>query len=281
MIKQQSCHNINKKKEEEPLISILIPTLNEEITLPLTLERIKNQTYKKIETIVIDSHSKDRTTEIAKNFGTIVLKYEGKPLGARRLGLQYCKGEYILLLDADQLLEKDTLERAIKEINSYDMLILGEHSYNPTTFTQRQISKERYYLNNENIMMDPINGGLRPRFFKKEFLTNVYDQIPKELYEIIFAHDDSIIYYEAYKISKKVNILPSALYHTEEKNLFDFIVHNYKFGKNTKILSKTGLYKQFYSTPLKINNVRHAMKANNFLLAAIRKIAFQLGYFIG
>jgi len=46
-------------------VSVIIPTLNEENYLPVLLDTIDHQTYSPIEVIVADSHSDDRTVEIA------------------------------------------------------------------------------------------------------------------------------------------------------------------------------------------------------------------------
>jgi len=45
----------------KPFFSIVIPSLNEEINLPILLESIKNQTDKDLEVIVVDSQSTDNT----------------------------------------------------------------------------------------------------------------------------------------------------------------------------------------------------------------------------
>ena len=51
------------------LVSVTIPTYNSEKTLRKTLMSVKNQSYKNIEIIIIDSNSKDKTIEIAKKYG--------------------------------------------------------------------------------------------------------------------------------------------------------------------------------------------------------------------
>jgi glycosyltransferase involved in cell wall biosynthesis len=60
------------------------------------------------EVIVIDSLSKDRTVEIAKEKGAIVLSQVYLGDGPQRtFGLTYCKNNWILNLDADEFLDKD------------------------------------------------------------------------------------------------------------------------------------------------------------------------------
>jgi len=86
--------DINYKifKTEElkaPLVSVTIPTYNEEKTLPYTLMSIKKQTYPSIEVIVIDSSSVDGTKNIAEKFGAKVINYGRKIIRGK---VPWCKG---------------------------------------------------------------------------------------------------------------------------------------------------------------------------------------------
>ncbi|RKX92309.1 MAG: glycosyltransferase family 2 protein, partial [Spirochaetes bacterium] len=61
--------------EEYPFVSVIIPALNAESTIGLCLESIKSLDYPagKLEIIVVDNGSTDRTREIAESFGAKVL----------------------------------------------------------------------------------------------------------------------------------------------------------------------------------------------------------------
>ncbi|MEM5799402.1 MAG: glycosyltransferase [Candidatus Aenigmatarchaeota archaeon] len=96
-------------------ISIVIPTYNEEKYLPKLLTSIKKQTFKDFEVIVADAFSKDKTREIAKKFGAIVVD-GGLPAKGRNEGAKIAKGKYIYFLDADVRLPKNFLEKTIDEI---------------------------------------------------------------------------------------------------------------------------------------------------------------------
>ena len=62
------------------LVSVTIPTFNSEKTLEKTLENVKNQTYKNIEIIIVDSYSDDKTLEIAKKSNVNIVMCRGKLL---------------------------------------------------------------------------------------------------------------------------------------------------------------------------------------------------------
>ncbi|MEK7211362.1 MAG: glycosyltransferase [Patescibacteria group bacterium] len=97
------------------MLSIIIPTLNEEENLPKLLESIKKQEGVELETIVVDAQSTDRTREIAKKYGARVID-GGLPATARNLGAAAAMGDILLFLDADVVLPApDFLEKTSAE----------------------------------------------------------------------------------------------------------------------------------------------------------------------
>lgn len=85
------------------MLSIVIPTYNEEEYLPYLLRSIQGQTYKDYEIIVSDNHSTDKTRAIAAEFGARIVD-GGKVAEGRNNGAAAAKGENILFLDADVVL---------------------------------------------------------------------------------------------------------------------------------------------------------------------------------
>jgi len=96
------------------MLSIIIPTYNEEKCLSELLESIKKQYYKDYEIIVADNKSKDKTEGIAKKYGCKVVK-GGLPAIARNNGAKAAKGDIFLFLDADDKLDDGFLEKSIGE----------------------------------------------------------------------------------------------------------------------------------------------------------------------
>src|ERR1017187_5899678 len=87
-----------------PRVSFIMPTLNAEALLDNALGSITRQTYPqdKMEIILADAHSKDRTREIASKYGAIVLDDNGKNMEeGKRLALRHAMGEFIVFVDAD------------------------------------------------------------------------------------------------------------------------------------------------------------------------------------
>jgi glycosyltransferase involved in cell wall biosynthesis len=85
------------------MLSIVIPTYNEECYLPFLLRSIEAQKYKDYEIVVADAHSTDGTREIATKAGARVVD-GGKPGAGRNRGAAVAKGDIILFFDADVIL---------------------------------------------------------------------------------------------------------------------------------------------------------------------------------
>lgn len=96
------------------ILSIIIPTYNEEACLPVLLESIKKQSFDDYEIIVADANSTDKTREIAKSYECIVTE-GGLPAVGRNNGAKIAKGEYLLFLDSDLKLTDDYLRNVIYE----------------------------------------------------------------------------------------------------------------------------------------------------------------------
>ncbi len=96
------------------MLSIIIPTLNEENNLKKLLESIKDQSFNKYEIIVADAGSKDDTKKIAKEYGCKMVK-GGSPAKGRNAGAKAARKKTLLFLDADVVLKNNTLKKVLKE----------------------------------------------------------------------------------------------------------------------------------------------------------------------
>lgn len=88
------------------MLSIIIPTLNEQEYLPLLLAEIKKQDFEDYEIIVADANSSDDTVKIAKSFGCKVTR-GGLPAKGRNQGAKIASGDLFLFIDADALVLPD------------------------------------------------------------------------------------------------------------------------------------------------------------------------------
>ncbi len=103
------------------IVSIIIPTYNEEETIQKTLNSVLTQNilhkYKDyFECIVVDSHSKDKTAEIAKQYCQVISVPRGK-LTARDIGIKYASGNIIVACDADRYYPPNWLNLLIRHFH--------------------------------------------------------------------------------------------------------------------------------------------------------------------
>jgi len=96
-------------------VSIIIPTLNEEKMLPRLLDSIKNQDFADYEIIVADACSKDRTREVALEYGCRVVD-GGLPAAGRNAGAAVAAGDFLFFLDADVILPPGFIRNVYEEM---------------------------------------------------------------------------------------------------------------------------------------------------------------------
>jgi O-antigen/teichoic acid export membrane protein/glycosyltransferase involved in cell wall biosynthesis len=113
-----------------PRISILIPVYNSQDTILRAVESAQSQTMMDIEIIVIDDASTDRTLELVleraeadARIRVCSREVNGGPAASRNMGISLATGEWLALLDADDMMMTDRLERLLARANETDVLV--------------------------------------------------------------------------------------------------------------------------------------------------------------
>ena len=99
-----------------PLVSVIVTTKNEQYHLPNCLRSIENQSYENTEIIVVDNYSRDLTLRFAKSYTDNIYLKGDERSSQRNFGVKKAKGEYVMYLDADMVLEKNLIEECVKQI---------------------------------------------------------------------------------------------------------------------------------------------------------------------
>lgn len=107
-------------EKEEALVSVIMPAYNAEKYIEEAISSVVSQTYKNWELLILDDCSSDRTGEIAELFEKadprIHLFRNSQNLGAARTrnrGLDLARGEWIALLDCDDVWHEEKLEKQL------------------------------------------------------------------------------------------------------------------------------------------------------------------------
>ena len=115
------------------MISIIVPIYNIEAYLEECIKSIIKQTYKELEIILVDDGSTDGSSEICDEFAAqdkrikVIHKQNEGLVLARKNGLQYVKGDYVLFVDGDDCIALnyyETLVNALKK-NESDIVRMG------------------------------------------------------------------------------------------------------------------------------------------------------------
>ena len=149
------------------LVSIVIPTRNSSRFLENCLKSIKKQTYKHIETLIVDGKSTDMTISIAKKYNVSILTYVPRvPVGTfdaphkRNYGMGRAKGIYVYYVDADMELSKSVVEEAVAACEKgSDAVIIAEDSFGIGPWARAKNLERRCYWGDDTVEA--------PRFFKK------------------------------------------------------------------------------------------------------------------
>lgn len=213
-------------KKSKPLVSIAIPTLNSGKTLENTLLSIKNQTYKKVEIIISDGHSKDSTLEIAKKYKAKVCY--GKTLAlARYNALKISSGKYLFALDSDQFIGSTLIERAVKKMENEncDALILHEKSIvRKGTFIEKLLALDKKTVVDSRDS-DPLFGAEIPRFFDRKKLLSL--KWPKK----VSILDDAILYKDNLLNLSVKRLSGDGIKHYEVQSFIVFFKKFMRYGK--------------------------------------------------
>lgn len=98
-----------------PSVSVVIPVYNSADYLRQCLDGIRNSAEQPLEVIVCDDGSTDASPQVAEEFGARIVKTGGRsgPAKARNLGASKAKGDIVYFIDADVVVQPDTIGRIL------------------------------------------------------------------------------------------------------------------------------------------------------------------------
>lgn len=110
---------------DQPLVSVIITTRNEEKNIESCIQSILKQTYLQfhIEIIVVDNNSTDKTKTIALRFTKLIFNIGPERSAQRNFGMRLSKGKYFLYLDADMVLSPRVIEECVNVMEHHADLL--------------------------------------------------------------------------------------------------------------------------------------------------------------
>ena len=112
-----------------PLISVIVPCYNAAPFVAETIESVLRQTHPCVEVIVVDDASTDGSWEVVQSYRDQITAFRlDENRGgshARNRGAEIARGEYLMFLDADDVLAPDTLAGLVAALHERDADIAG------------------------------------------------------------------------------------------------------------------------------------------------------------
>jgi glycosyltransferase involved in cell wall biosynthesis len=234
--------------EDNPLVSVIIPTKNSSKTLARCCDSIKNQDYGNTEIIVVDNYSTDNTLEIARRYTNAIYTFSPERSSQINYGVEKSSGKYIYRVDSDFMLEPQIISEAVNvaESNNYAAVLIHNTS-DPTVSFWAKVRKF------ERDMYDSDNLNVAVRFVRKDAFLSVGGFDPDLIYGEDYDFHNRIV--KKYRIGR---IKAKEIHLGEYKSLEEIAKVNYYYGKSAAIfLNKNSTRGLRQVSPLRTAYLRH------------------------
>ena len=252
----------------KPFFSIIIPLYNKEKFILNTLESVFNQSFSDFEILVVNDCSTDKSLEIIRNLNNSkikIIEHEiNKGLSAsRNSGIIDANADYLVFLDADDLLKPNYLEKIKFLIDNFPQAGLFATNY-----------EEVYHKNHA------VKPHLGLSEFKKDgiiedfFLTNlqqpIYCQssicVRKIVFEKIGLYNEKINYSEDVDFNIRANYNFNLAY-SPEKLVQYIMFDDNQITRNSIIGKKTPDFESFEYLTLNNSSIKKYLDVNRYMLA--------------
>lgn len=239
-LKISSNKRIDFIKREKPKISLIITVYNQENFLRYCYASIQKQKLKDIEIIFIDDASEDNSSKIIhelmekdKRIIYIKNKFNKRAFYSRNRGVLFSNGEYILIVDPDDLLLNNILNKAyeIAKYSNLDILqyytLRGSYSKNKIWLKNKYKSGILYNEEVKDVFFYSVSRTLWDKLIKKEVFIKGIEFMKEEFHKIrYFLHNDDVIFWGIINSANSYGFLEEIGYFYNYENP-DSTIHHY------------------------------------------------------
>lgn len=261
-------------------VSVVIPVYNEEMVLADCLSSLKNQSFKNLETIVVDDGSTDTSKSIVNRFNVKLVEQSHKGAGnARNLGAKHAKGEVLVFVDADMTFDKNFVKDLVKPIQ--DKKATGTFSKNEMVANSNNVWSICW-----NINRNTPRSRMLPASYPSE--APVYRAILKKEFDKVKGFETSGDYTDDWslfeKLGQRSSLAPGATYyHANPATLSEVWSQASWIGKNrflTGSLPRKIKSLTFYSLPVSLVVAVFKSATNFYPQFVIFKLIYDLSIFL-
>nr|WP_288885806.1 glycosyltransferase family 2 protein [uncultured Blautia sp.] len=212
-----------------PIISVIIPVYNAEKYIKRCLESVFAQKYTNIEIIVINDGSTDNSDKVIRNcicekVKYILLEKNTGQSNARNIGINYCTGEWLLYLDADDEIAAETIGNIYEEVKraDADLAIFGYYR------------KRKKKIIRESVNVD------EGEYSSRELLKLLYDAYPvqwlscigNKLYSTNIIKKNNIRFSDKFKYNEDLGFILDYLHYVKKiiTKKDEYYCYNYTLG---------------------------------------------------
>ena len=283
---------------DTPYISVCLAALNMRLYIEQNLLSIINQSFQDFEIIIVNDHSKDETEDIIRNLQSkdkrIKLVNHSENLGVYRSRIEAilnAKGEFILLMDPDDMFLNQNLFRELHNYNLKNNLDIVEftvyqqkdgektiflpdnhyeahyHGFPEEIISQPELSNLLYYLPGTKDYSKTICRNIWNKIIRRKVFLKVDKYIGKEYYDaFVITADDMLMNVIAYQYAQNYSniILPGYLY-----NIRNVSMSRGEGGIKLKKVRTINHYQYFY---ILYKYLKDFDKDRNFLMYEMKDL---------
>lgn len=217
-----------QQNDLKPLVSVIMPVYNTEKYLHEAVDSILNQSLSHIELIAVDDGSRDSSSNILKDYAAQdervhIFRQPNQGQGvARNNGLAMARGRYIYMMDSDDRLEHDALQRCYElcEANNLDGVLFDADCFGDDAQAISQYDYDRKnILDAHRVMTGAEVMQLEQKackllatvwlcFFRTDFLKTHFSGFPAGI-----IHEDQLFVIETLMGANRLMYIPAPLFH--------------------------------------------------------------------
>ena len=275
---------MSKNGKQEEKISVIIPIYNVEKYLRRCLDTVINQTYKKLEIILVDDGSNDTSGNICDEYANkderikVIHKENGGLSDARNVGIKNSSGKYIALIDSDDFIDKKMLKILIENLKktnadisicTFKMFyndkieIIQNTKNNITLYNKKEALQKLLSTNDTKITNHAWN-----KLYKKELFNEIYYPKGRNFEDIgttyklfdksnLIVHTDYIGYYyyqrdDSITGSMNIKSMKDSLYLIKQR--YKFLIEKYPEFKEELFRNRANFFLLHIIGVAKTNN---------------------------